>query len=92
MQVLLMSYRIKFMIHSLEAEYLVHLSCCSVTTVAVLLQCGLYFLTFNCIINVQRDARIRSLYFILLQDHSTCFGCLSHPSSGVHETCRVILQ
>ena len=35
---------------------------------------------------VQRDATISSLYFILLQDHSTFFGCLSHPSSGVHET------
>ena len=22
----------------------------------------------------------------LLQNYSTCFGCLSHPSSGVHET------
>ena len=22
----------------------------------------------------------------LLQNHSTCFGCPSHPSSGVHET------
>jgi hypothetical protein len=22
----------------------------------------------------------------LLQNHSTCFGCLSHPSSGVHQT------
>ena len=38
------------------------------------------------IMNVQRDATISSLYFILLQDHSTCFGCLSHPSSGVHKT------
>jgi len=24
--------------------------------------------------------------FILLQDHSTCFGCRPHPSSGVHKT------
>ena len=24
--------------------------------------------------------------FILLQDHSTCFGCCPHPSSGVHKT------
>ena len=24
--------------------------------------------------------------FILLQDNSTCFGCLPHPSSGVHKT------
>ena len=22
----------------------------------------------------------------LLQNHTTCFGCLSHPSSGVHQT------
>jgi len=27
-----------------------------------------------------------TVYFILLQDHSTCFGCHSHPSSGVHKT------
>jgi hypothetical protein len=38
------------------------------------------------IINIQRDATISSLYFILLQYPSTCFGCLLHPSSGVHET------
>ena len=25
-------------------------------------------------------------YFILLQYHSTCFGCRPHPSSGVHKT------
>ena len=25
-------------------------------------------------------------YFILLQDHSTCFGCCQHPSSGKHKT------
>jgi len=24
--------------------------------------------------------------FILLQNHSTCFGCLPHPSSGVLKT------
>jgi len=24
--------------------------------------------------------------FILLQDHSTCFGCCPHPSPGVHKT------
>jgi len=22
----------------------------------------------------------------LMQNYSTCFGCLSHPSSGVHQT------
>jgi len=25
----------------------------------------------------------------LLQNHSTCFGCLLHPSSGVHKTVNV---
>jgi len=34
---------------------------------------------------VQRDATQSSL-FIILQVHSTCFGCQPHPSSGVHET------
>jgi len=24
----------------------------------------------------------------LLQNYSTCFGCLSHPSSGVHRNCN----
>jgi len=36
------------------------------------------------LIIVQRDATQRSL-FIILQIHSTCFGCQSHPSSGVHK-------
>ena len=26
------------------------------------------------------------VFCILLQDHSTCFGCLPHASSGVHKT------
>ena len=34
---------------------------------------------------VQRDATQSSL-FIILQVHSTCFGCQSHPLSGVHKT------
>ena len=38
------------------------------------------------LINVQRDARIYNLYFILLYYHSTCFGIRPHPSSGVHKT------
>ena len=38
------------------------------------------------LINVQRDATICSLHFILLQYHSTCFGCRPCPSSGVHKT------
>ena len=25
-------------------------------------------------------------YIYLMQNHSTCFGCPSHPSSGVHKT------
>ena len=37
------------------------------------------------LINVQGDATICSLYFIILQYHSTCFGCRPHPSSGVHK-------
>ena len=34
---------------------------------------------------VQRDATQSSL-FIIMQVHSTCFGCQKHPSSGVHKT------
>ena len=26
----------------------------------------------------------------LLQIYSTCFGCLSHPSSGVHQTVTAV--
>ena len=36
-------------------------------------------------ITVQRHATQSSL-FIILQVHSTCFGCQTHPSSGVHKT------
>ena len=39
----------------------------------------------NILITVQRDATQSSL-FIILQVHSTCFGCPLHPSSGVHKT------
>ena len=38
------------------------------------------------LINVQRDATIGSLYFILLQYHPTRFACRPHPSSGIHKT------
>jgi len=31
----------------------------------------------------QRDAVLSSLLFVVLPSHSTCFGCLPHPSSGV---------
>jgi len=41
--------------------------------------------TVNILITVQRDATQSSL-FIILQVHSTCFGCQTHPSSGVHKT------
>ena len=37
------------------------------------------------LIIVQRDATQNSL-FIILQVHSTCFGCQPQPSSGVHKT------
>ena len=37
------------------------------------------------LIVVRRDATKSSL-FIILQVHSTCFGCQPHPSSGVHKT------
>ena len=37
------------------------------------------------LIIVQRDATQSSL-FIILQVHFTCFGCQTHPSSGVHRT------
>ena len=33
---------------------------------------------------IQRYARDAGVY--LLQNYSTCFGCLSHPSTGVHQT------
>ena len=37
------------------------------------------------LIIVQRDAT-QSSPFIILQVHSTCFGCQPHPLSGVHKT------
>jgi len=37
------------------------------------------------LITVQRDATQSSLS-IILQVHSTCFGCQPHPSSGEHKT------
>jgi len=39
---------------------------------------------WSILIIVQRDATQSSL-FIILQVHSTCFGCQPHPSSGVHK-------
>jgi len=40
---------------------------------------------WSILIIVQRDATQSSL-FIVLQVHSTCFGCQTHPSSAVHKT------
>ena len=37
------------------------------------------------LIIVQRDST-KSSQFIILEVHSTCFGCQPHPSSGVHKT------
>jgi hypothetical protein len=37
------------------------------------------------LIIVQQDATQSSL-FIIMQVHSTCFGCQTHPSSGIHKT------
>jgi len=33
---------------------------------------------------IQQEETDTGIY--LLQIYSTCFGCLSHPSSGVHQT------
>ena len=42
-------------------------------------------LYINISIIAQRDATQSSL-FIILQVHCTCFGCQTHPSSGVNKT------
>jgi len=36
---------------------------------------------------IQQDEKNAVIY--LLQNYSTCFGCLSHPSLGVHQTVTV---
>ena len=56
----------------------------------VLVSQGLHLITPENIlafvlIIVQRDATQNSL-FIILQVHSTCFGCQPHPSLVVHKT------
>ena len=38
----------------------------------------------ECINKIQQDATNTCIY--LLYNYSTCFGCLSHPSSGIHQT------
>jgi len=40
---------------------------------------------WSILITVQRDTTQSSL-FIILQVHSTCFGCQPHPSSALHKT------
>jgi hypothetical protein len=40
---------------------------------------------WSVLIIVQRDTTQSSI-FIILQVHSTCFGCQPHPLSGVHKT------
>jgi len=42
-------------------------------------ECNLFY------VSNQRDAVLSGL-FTVLQNHSTCFGCPLHPSSGVHKT------
>jgi hypothetical protein len=44
------------------------------------------FWKYLILVSFQRDAAGSSLYFISLQDLSTCFGCSLHPSSGVLTT------
>ena len=46
---------------------------------------GICLNNYNVLITVQRDATHNSL-FIILQVHSTRFGCQPHPSSGLHKT------
>jgi len=36
------------------------------------------------LLNNQRDAALSIRIYYSLRDHSTCFGCYLHPSSGVH--------
>ena len=37
---------------------------------------------------IQQDETDADIY--LLHNYSTCFGCLSHPSSGVHKTVTAV--
>ena len=47
--------------------------------------CVEYSISYYILIIVQREATKRTI-FIILQVHSTCFGCQPHPSSEVHKT------
>jgi len=42
--------------------------------------------THNTDILIRSNKMLQYAGIYLLQNYSTCFGCLSHPSSGVHET------
>jgi len=46
-------------------------------------------ITCTMLIVVQRDATQSGL-FIILQVHSTCFGCQPHPSPRVHKTVTTV--
>jgi len=69
--------------------YLFLLLCTFRSRYSVSLYCSVYCWCVNVyctiFIIVQRDATQSSL-FIILQVHSTCFGCQLHPSSGVYKT------
>ena len=43
---------------------------------------------YNCLFHILIRSNKMQQYagIYLLQNHSKCFGCLSHPSSGVHRT------
>jgi hypothetical protein len=43
-------------------------------------------MTFIIVVSFQRDVAVTSLYFVSLQDISTCFGCSLNPSRGVLKT------
>jgi len=51
----------------------------------VILECSQHNNVHAILIIVQQDATQSSL-LIILQVHCTCFGCQTHPSSGVHKT------
>jgi hypothetical protein len=45
---------------------------------------SVYLTVFFILIRSNEMQQYAGVY--LLQNYSTCFGCLSHPSSGVHQT------
>ena len=40
----------------------------------------------KCIVTLRSNKMQQYAGIYLLENYSTCFGCLSHPSSGVHQT------